>query len=283
MWAAYASATGQDGPWTIGSFGDSPELIDALTALVLDGTKRATAGAVREYTAEGEDLPRVGDHWVVLDGSGRPACICRTEEARVGPLGSVDDPFAWDEGEGDRTRAAWLRDHLGYYQRVAADSGGDDEGEDLLVVFERFSVVWPPEHADPNGRIRDSRPTAFDPLDTILHLRPGTGISALPGGERFWSTLADRTHLHGGRIVTFAEATATWDHWERHPAGGELVVLLGGDADLIVETSDGEVVVPLVGRAGVIVPPGAWHRLEVRRSGTMVAVTAGEGTEHRPR
>jgi uncharacterized protein YhfF len=59
----------------------------------------------------------------------------------------VDDAFAWDEGEGDRTRASWLESHLRYFQRTLAARGRAWD-DDLPVVFERFRVVWPPEVAD---------------------------------------------------------------------------------------------------------------------------------------
>ncbi len=128
-------------------FGDSPGLADELIAFVLSGTKRATAGLVAEYVAEGEALPRVGDHWVVCDGSGAPRVVLRTTELRVGPVSSVDERFAWDEGEYERTLESWLRNHRAYWRR-SCERIGIDFSDDLEVCFERFRVVWPPEHAD---------------------------------------------------------------------------------------------------------------------------------------
>ncbi|NHA70285.1 ASCH domain-containing protein [Phycicoccus sp. CMS6Z-2] len=150
MWADYAAATpGVDRhEWPEAAwFGDSPRLADELLAFVTGGTKRATAGLVAEYRHEGEDLPRVGGHWVVCDGSGAPRVVLRTTELRVGPLSSVDDAFAWDEGEYDRTRDSWLHHHRAYFRR-SCERIGTEFSDDLEVCFERFRVVWPPEHAD---------------------------------------------------------------------------------------------------------------------------------------
>jgi uncharacterized protein YhfF len=152
MWRAYDAARPQpnppeEEPW-IGRFGDSPELADELLALVLAGTKRATAGLVRDHVLSSEPLPRVGGHWVVCDGQGLPRCVLRSVELRIGPLSSVDDAFAWDEGEDDRTRDSWLREHERYFRRTQA-ARGEAWSDDLEVVFERFRVVWPPEVADP--------------------------------------------------------------------------------------------------------------------------------------
>jgi uncharacterized protein YhfF len=151
MWREYSGARPEpsppeEEPW-VGRFGDSREMADELLALVLAGTKRATAGLVRDHVLDSEPLPRVGGHWVVCDGSGAPRCVLRSVELRVGPLDSVDEAFAWDEGEGDRTRSDWLTAHLAYFTRTQ-EARGEVWSDDLEVVFERFSVVWPPEVAD---------------------------------------------------------------------------------------------------------------------------------------
>lgn len=81
---------------------------DELGLLVLHDPKRATAELVQAFVAEDEPLPRVGDRCLVAGGDGRPLAIVCTTDVRVGPLSSVDDRFAWDEGEDDRSRAWWL-------------------------------------------------------------------------------------------------------------------------------------------------------------------------------
>jgi len=125
-------------------------MADELADLVLAGIKRATAGAVADYAADapaGGARPQVGDHSVVLRGDGTPVAVIRTTDVRVGPLSSVDEQFAWDEGEGERTRAWWLEAHRRYFRRTFAARGWEYD-EDLEIGFERFVVVWPPECAD---------------------------------------------------------------------------------------------------------------------------------------
>jgi uncharacterized protein YhfF len=152
LWRAYAATRPTAGPPEdeppVERFGDGRALADELIALVLAGTKRATAALVADFAHEGEPLPRIGGHWVACDGDGRPRAVLRSTELRIGRLDSVDDAFAWDEGEGDRTRADWLRGHLRYFTRTLA-ARGEVWDDDLEVVFERFRVVWPPEVADP--------------------------------------------------------------------------------------------------------------------------------------
>ena len=122
-------------------FGDSAELADELLDLVLHGPKRATAGSVAEFELGGEPLPVVGDLWIAADASGRPRAVLRTTDVRTGPLSSVDDAFAWDEGEGDRSRSMWLTDHEAFFRRYLPTLGIEFD-PDLQTVFERFDVVY---------------------------------------------------------------------------------------------------------------------------------------------
>jgi uncharacterized protein YhfF len=125
---------------TAGYFGDSVELADELLGLVLHGSKRATAGAFDDYVREGAEVPHEGMYTIALDGSGIPRALLRTTDVRIGPLSSVDDRFAWDEGEGDRTRDSWLREHHRYFERYLP-TVGLAFSPDMLTVFERFELV----------------------------------------------------------------------------------------------------------------------------------------------
>ncbi|PRY95140.1 uncharacterized protein YhfF [Hasllibacter halocynthiae] len=145
FWHAYAAASGIRGGYDVVALGDAPEMADSLAELVLSGTKRATAGLLRDL---GENpVPKAGDHAVMVDGAGEPRAIWRTAEVRVGPLSSVDAAFAWDEGEGDRTRTGWLRMHEAFFRRQAEREGFAFR-DDIETVFERFEVVWPRQRAD---------------------------------------------------------------------------------------------------------------------------------------
>ena len=73
--------------------------------------------------------------------------MLRSIELRIGPLDSVDEAFAWDEGEDDRTRESWLDGHTRFFQRSLGRIGVEFHDR-IEVVFERFRVVWPLELAD---------------------------------------------------------------------------------------------------------------------------------------
>lgn len=151
MWADYRAAhpeaVAASQEYTVEHFGDSPRLADQLLDLVLAGGKRATAELVADFVARGDLVPRIGSHWIACDGTGAPRIVIRTTELRLGPFASGDAAFARDEGEDDLSLESWRREHRRYWTRVAAARGAE-WSEDDEIVFERFSVVWPPEHAD---------------------------------------------------------------------------------------------------------------------------------------
>ena len=154
FWRGYRDAAGLDhDDYDVVAFGNGPEMATQLAELTVAGIKRATAGLVRQFGSGGEPTPVVGGYVVLLDGTDRPRAIWRTTEVRTGPLNSVDEKFAWDEGEGERTREWWLAAHRRFFGRRAAAQGFHMHDE-IETMFERFEIVWPPEIAD-NSRPLD--------------------------------------------------------------------------------------------------------------------------------
>lgn len=128
-------------------FGDSEALANALAELVLQGTKRATAGSVWSSEAEGKRLPMRGDLSIVTTWSGEPLCVIETEAVEVVPFREVSAEFAATEGEGDGSLAFWRAAHREYYSRECARAGREFD-ESMLVACERFKVVYlPPSDA----------------------------------------------------------------------------------------------------------------------------------------
>ena len=145
--AAHPDAVRTCPEYTVEHFGDSARLADELLHEVMHGEKRATAELAAAFAADGDPLPRIGSHWIACDSTGIPRVILRSVEFRLGTFDSVDEAFAWDEGEDDRTLASWRRGHARYWARTCA-ARGTVWSESDEIVLERFRVVWPPEFAD---------------------------------------------------------------------------------------------------------------------------------------
>ncbi len=195
-------------------FGDTVAMADELCAMVLAGPKRATAGLLRYFEVGSEPPPVVGGHVVLIDGVGTPSAVWRTTDVRVGPLSSVDDAFAWDEGEGDRTRDDWLDGHRRFFARQA-ELEGFEFHDDIETVFERFTVVWPPEVADrPRpvaGALRINLWSGPRNVSTALmysfRQRVDTRVVDEPLYAHYLSTIRDRSD-HPGTAEVLASMSA---------------------------------------------------------------------------
>lgn len=88
-----------------------------------------------------------------------------------------------------------------------------------------------------------------------------------------------------GRLVSLHTFDAPWDMWEVHPRGAEVVVCTAGELTLVQEVDGREVRTTLRPGEYAINPPGTWHTADVAPSATATAlfITAGVGTQHRPR
>ena len=86
-----------------------------------------------------------------------------------------------------------------------------------------------------------------------------------------------------GRLVSCFRFTEDWAGWEMHPAGAEVVVCIEGSMTLIQEIGGEEVRTTLQAGEYAINPPGVWHTADVSESATGFFVTAGVGTQGRPR
>ncbi len=128
---------------------------------------------------------------------------------------------------------------------------------------------------------------AFNLAEVFVHL--GSGATATPLPDFSWSPeymagYEERFAHDGaeGRLVCLLPQEETWDSWERHPAGEEVVVLLSGRVDLVQELDGAEHVVELRPGQAVINPPGVWHTARVHEPGVGLFITPGRGTEAKP-
>lgn len=122
-----------------------------------------------------------------------------------------------------------------------------------------------------------------------IHLGLGATAEVEPifTGEMEWyEGYMDRHSGDGaeGRLVTQATFSESWDMWEMHPQGSEVVLCLEGVLTLHQEKPD-ESTATVTLQAGeyAINEPGTWHTADVDGSATALFLTAGLGTQHRPR
>jgi mannose-6-phosphate isomerase-like protein (cupin superfamily) len=124
---------------------------------------------------------------------------------------------------------------------------------------------------------------AFDLASTYVQLDDGPAAVAVEVDADFWEKIDTRPELHGGRLVGTFHNAADWSVWEMHPAGDEVVCLLSGAIDVVLEAESGERTVSLEAGETCIVPRGVWHTANVRSPGDTLHITRGTGTQHRAR
>jgi hypothetical protein len=128
--------------------------------------------------------------------------------------------------------------------------------------------------------------------DIVTHpIHLGLGASAecepaLKGGLAWYDAYSERHAADGaeGRLVTMHTFTRSWDAWEMHPHGSEVVLCLAGRLVLHQQQPDGRTgTIALNAGQYAINSPGIWHTADVDAPATALFITAGLGTEHRAR
>jgi quercetin dioxygenase-like cupin family protein len=124
--------------------------------------------------------------------------------------------------------------------------------------------------------------------ESLIHL--GLGASAVPqppftGTMAWYEDYSKRTEADGvdGRLVSMHTFSESWDVWEMHPDGDEVVLVVDGTMTLHLEVDGEHSSVTLRAGEYAINSPGTWHTADVDDSASALFITAGRGTQHRPR
>ncbi len=107
-----------------------------------------------------------------------------------------------------------------------SDADGKLGGADHTEIFRYAEMLAEEEVMSP----------AFTLDTTYIHLRPDESALAMEGGRRFWQHDRGAHDLDEGRLMGRTHQSKDWDHWERHPGGEEILILLSGEMDIVLET-----------------------------------------------
>lgn len=124
-----------DGLRTI-EFGTPGESRQRLVDFVLHGNKRATAGLLSEYEAEGEEIEHVGELLAMVDNDGRHVATLEVTRVEVLRFADVPDEFALAEAEGDLDAADFRASHLDYWTKA-----GETVTDDTPIVTVYFALL----------------------------------------------------------------------------------------------------------------------------------------------
>lgn len=115
---------------------------------------------------------------------------------------------------------------------------------------------------------------------TFVVLHPDQSVDCVVATPTVYEELDRRFDGFKGRtLVATCSFSQDWPTWEVHPHGDEIVALLSGRAQMVLDEGGHERVVTLdEAGAFVIVPRGTWHTARIASPTTMIFVTPGEGT-----
>jgi uncharacterized protein YhfF len=147
FWQSYLSTLAEEEqknapPYSVDQFADTPEAATKVGTLVRDGVKTTTSSLVWGLEHIGEPLPNVGQIELIVDGNGDPLCIIELTEVEIKPFNAVDEQFAFEYGEGDRTLAFWLDDNWDFLSRWCR-AIGREPSQTMPLAFQRFRVLYP--------------------------------------------------------------------------------------------------------------------------------------------
>jgi mannose-6-phosphate isomerase-like protein (cupin superfamily) len=132
-------------------------------------------------------------------------------------------------------------------------------------------------------------PAAIDISTYPIHLGLGARSIVQPeftGDMQWYAAYTERIQNDGneGRLVSMFTFTRSWDTWEMHPQGSEVVLCTSGAMTLHQERADeSKATVTLTAGQYAINEPGTWHTADVSTEATAVFITSGIGTQIRPR
>lgn len=127
-------------------------------------------------------------------------------------------------------------------------------------------------------------PTAPRIDSSFVVLDPNGNASTMSVTPTFWDQLERQHGDFAGKVLISCYAfDKDWDNWELHPNGDEVIQLLSGEAELVLEIPGRTMRIHLP-RSGsfAIVPRNTWHTVKVRKPSTLQFITFGQGTRNKP-
>jgi quercetin dioxygenase-like cupin family protein len=123
-----------------------------------------------------------------------------------------------------------------------------------------------------------------------IHLGLGATATSEPefeGDAMDWYASYSERHVTDGaegRLVSMYSFKEPWTTWEMHPNGDEVVLCTNGSITLHQELEDGAIRTVRLGPGEYAInAPGVWHTADVDVEATVLFITAGLGTDHKPR
>ena len=124
---------------------------------------------------------------------------------------------------------------------------------------------------------------SFDLSRTFVHLANSGHAEPVRITPSFWRE-SSSSALYDRLVGAFDFNSSQDLHssmQEMHPEADELLFLVSGAIDVLLEEAHSERTISLVAGQAAIVPRGVWHRLVLRRPGKLLFVNSRTGMQSR--
>ena len=103
-------------------FGTPGPMRNRLNDLIINGSKRATAGLLKEdYIDEGEEIEFVGERLAILDNDQKQIGVVKVTRVEVLEFKDVPTEFALAEAEGDLSGDDFRQSHSKFWNSVGIE------------------------------------------------------------------------------------------------------------------------------------------------------------------
>jgi mannose-6-phosphate isomerase-like protein (cupin superfamily) len=122
----------------------------------------------------------------------------------------------------------------------------------------------------------------FELSTTFVHLRDGGGAEPIEVTPSFWRGSSGK--LYDRLVGTFDFNSSEELHssmQEMHPEADEVLFVVSGAVDVVLQNADAERTVALEAGQAAIVPRGVWHRLVMRQPGRLLFINNRTGMQSR--
>jgi len=124
----------------------------------------------------------------------------------------------------------------------------------------------------------------FNLSSVFVHLKNSGDAETVALTPAFWRDSSSGKHTYDRLLGVFEFRSAEDLHssmQEMHPEADELLFLVSGAIDLILDEANGERIVSVETGEAAIVPRGVWHRLVMREPGKLLFVNSRTGMQGR--
>lgn len=124
---------------------------------------------------------------------------------------------------------------------------------------------------------------SFDIAKTFIDLRNGGSATPVDVTPSFWRAAQQRDGLVIGAFDFASSRDLHSSTQEMHPEADEVLLLVSGALDVVLEQDDAQRTIALKTGQAAIVPRGVWHHLEMREPGRLLFINSRAGMQSRPR